>query len=311
MTDREETEAGQSSEDEPTDQADTTSQSKPSRTPLFVAQNSPRYHRQQLIASIQQQTQSRLICYVAGPQTRIAHDDAMQFRDFFHNIEDGENIELLLHTNGGDVDAAEKLVEMVRDKVGESRFRIVVPHLAKSAGTLMVLGADSVAMSDTSELGPIDPQVIIGDVNGGAMYLPAQSLLDAYDAHSKELRSDPADPVATLMLSKLNPTFRQTCMALMDRTRTLAEKLLRDGMFHANAGNWTETAGELIDTTRWRTHSQVISASAAQNPPLNLSVDSYEPHDSLWQKYWQLYCLQRLAISEDQKLFESDIVSLP
>lgn len=311
MTDDEDNHVTQSSEGEPTDQAGTTSQSRPSRTPLFVAQNSPRYHRQQLIASIQRQTQSRLICYVAGPQARITHDDAMQFRDFFHNIEDGESIELLLHTNGGDVDAAEKLVEMVRDKVGESGFRIIVPHLAKSAGTLMVLGADSAAMSDTSELGPIDPQVIIGDVNGGAMYLPAQSFLDAYDAHSKELRSDPSDPVATLMLSKLNPTFRQTCIALMDRTRTLAEKLLREGMFHANSGNWTQTAGELIDTKRWRSHSQVISASAAQNPPLNLAVDYFDPRDSLWQEYWQLYCFQRLAVSEDQKLFESDIVSLP
>ena len=54
---------------------------------------------------------------------------------------------------GGKADSAEKLVRMVRSKVGAAALRIIVPDFAKSAGTLMVLGADSVVMSDMSELG--------------------------------------------------------------------------------------------------------------------------------------------------------------
>ena len=240
----------------------------------------------------------------------IAHDDVMQFRDLLHRIADGENIELMLHTSGGSIDAAEKLILMIRDKVGEAKFRIVVPHLAKSAGTLMVLGADSVVMSDTSELGPIDPQVPLPVSDGKVMWLPAQSYLDAFEEHSEQLRTEPNDPAARIMIDKLDPTIRRLCITIMARSRTLAENLLNQGMFHSGFGNTTLTAGELIDIGRWGTHSQVISWRAAQNPPLGLHVDYHAPDSHLWQKYWRLYCLQRLALKDNEKLFESDYASL-
>ena len=35
-----------------------------------------------------------------------------------------------------------------------------------------------------------------------------------------------------------------------------------------------------------------------------------DPKTDEWQEYWQLYCLQRLAVGDRQKLFESDFASL-
>lgn len=280
------------------------------RTPMYAAYNSPRYQRQDLIGKIQEGSGYRLICYVSGSGCRIVHDDAMQFRDLLHPIEDGDDIELMLHTPGGDIDAAEKLILMIRDKVGEGRFRVIVPHLAKSAGTLMVLGADSVVMSDTSELGPIDPQVLLTVSSGERMWLPAQSYLDAFDEHSAQLQQNPRDMAATLMLNKLDPAIRQLCIAVKERSRRLAEQLLLKGMFREGAGPWTAIPHTLLDTKQWRTHSQVISWYEAGRAPLGLRVDYLPPRDELWQQYWQLYCLQRLALKENEKLFESDYVSL-
>ena len=54
------------------------------------------------------------------------------------------DLDLLLHTTGGSINAAEKLMGMMRNRVGTAKLRIIVPDFAKSAGTLMVLGADSV-----------------------------------------------------------------------------------------------------------------------------------------------------------------------
>ena len=280
------------------------------RTPLYAAFHSDRYNRQDLIREIQQESGFRLICYVSGSHCSIEHDDAMRFRDLLHRVANNQNIELLLHTAGGDIDAAEKLVLMIREKVGESSFRIVVPHLAKSAGTLMVLGADTVLMSDTSELGPIDPQVLIPHDNTGMMRIPAQSYLDAYDEHARYLETHPNDVATRIMFEKLDPSIRQVCLAAKQRSRSLAETLLRRGMFFNGPPNWTVTAGELIDTKRWRTHSQVISWRDAMDPPIALRVDYLDPQDPLWEKYWHLYCLQRLQINDNEKLFESDYVSL-
>jgi hypothetical protein len=39
-------------------------------------------------------------------------------------------------------------------------------------------------------------------------------------------------------------------------------------------------------------------------------VEYLDPSSEEWQAYWQLYCLQRLAIKDREKLFESEFASL-
>ena len=142
------------------------------------------------------------------------------------------------------------------------------------------------------------------------MWVPAQSYLDAYTEHRVALRSDPNDTAAKIMLEKLDPVIRQVCTGIKVRSRTLAENLIKRGKILSDPGSWTATASELIDTERWRTHSQVISWRDAIDAKIGLRVNYLDPRDSLWQQYWQLYCLQRLTLKDSEKLFESDYVSL-
>ena len=310
MTNTTPTHTGDSAGREAEPQASGTDATPSARTPLYAAYNSDRYHRQDLIREIQAESGFRLLCYVSVGDCAIDHEDEMYFRDLLHRVNDNENVELMLHTLGGNIDAAEKMVLMIRERIGDREFRVVVPHRAKSAGTLIVLGADTVVMSDTSELGPIDPQVRIPHREGGTIWVPAQSYLDAYTEHAKALLANPHDAAAKIMLDKLDPVVRQMCTAVKDRSRTLAENLLKRGKILSDPTNWTSTAKELLDTKRWRTHSQVISWRDAKDAKIGLRVDYVEPHDHLWQKYWQLYCLQRLFLNDNEKLFESDYVSL-
>ena len=113
-------------------------------------------------------------------------NDTMPFVDLLHKVPRDHDIDLLLHTTGGNVDVAEKLMGMMRSHVGEAKLRILVPDFAKSAGTVMVLGADSVVMSDTSELGPIDPQAPLFD-----RWQSVQNYLDAFDEHAEALKERP------------------------------------------------------------------------------------------------------------------------
>jgi Serine dehydrogenase proteinase len=282
----------------------------PTKTPLFQAMNALRYQRQKTIAAIQERSERRLICYVAGREAPIDRDDTVGFVDLLHNVEEDADLDLLLHTGGGDIDAAEKLITMVRTKVGNATLRIVVPDYAKSAGTLMVLGADSVVMSDTSELGPIDPQVILADGKGNRIRHSIQCYLDAYECHSAALRKNPTDVPSQIMLGKLEPATIKLYEAIRDRARMFAENQLKKGMFRNGKGNWSQTVSELLDTKRWQSHAQMISWQDAADSKIGLSVEYLAPKSELWQQYWHLYCLQRLAASDRQKLFESDYVSL-
>ena len=280
------------------------------RTPLFQANNTARYQRQTIIKHIQARTGRRLISYISGNECIINDNDTMPFVDLLYNVEPRSSLDLLLHTQGGSIDSAEKLVRMVRSKVGEAEFRVVVPEFAKSAGTLLVLGSDRVVMSDMSELGPIDPQMVFADSNGLRRWQPVQNYLDAYDEYTSSVNANPDNVAAQIMLGKLDPPTVKLCRAIRDRARQCAEDLLRHGMFR-ETGNWSQTVAELLDTRRWISHSQMISWQDAQHPDtIGLVVEHLDQQSEEWQEYWQLYCLQRLATGNHQKLYESDIASL-
>jgi len=69
----------------------------------------------------------------------------------------GERIELLLHSGGGHPDIAFKVMKFFRRRF--KTVNVIVPLRAKSAATLMALGADKVFMGELAELGPVDIQI--------------------------------------------------------------------------------------------------------------------------------------------------------
>jgi len=279
------------------------------KTPLFQAIHAARYQRQAIIRRIHQMTGRVLICYVAGSAAPISREDTVGFVDLLHSVRGPVDLDLMLHTPGGDIDAAEKLMTLVRSTVTTGYLRVVVPDYAKSAGTLMVLGADAVVMGDGSELGPIDPQVNLTDCNGHRTWQSVQNYLDAFECNAKILRARPDDPVALLMLSRIDPATVKKCEAIRERARVFAEQQLKRGMFRGG-GNWSQAASELLDTHRWHSHGQMISWEDATDPRIGLTVEHLPGDNPLWQQYWQLHCLQRLAVADGQKLYESDFVSI-
>src|ERR1700732_1573073 len=108
----------------------------PTKTPMYQALHADRYRRQALIKDIEKKTGKCLICYVSGVAAHIDRDDIVPFVDLLHNVQAEHDLDLLLHTPGGDIDSAEKLITLVHTTVGKAQLRIVVPDFAKSAGTL-------------------------------------------------------------------------------------------------------------------------------------------------------------------------------
>lgn len=275
------------------------------KTPMYMAINAPRYQRQQLIREIEERTGRTLLCYICGEKAEINRDDTLGIVELLHNVQPGASIDLMLHTYGGDVDAAEKLIKMLHAAiVSPASLRVIVPDVAKSAGTLMALGADEIVMSDTSELGTIDPQLELKDSKGNTIVHSVLSYLDAFDAIAKNLKDAPDDPVLKVQLESFDPTALRTFDAVRRRARTLAENFLkRVGL------NYTAIPYALMDTERFASHSQMIDYGTAKEIGLNIAYMPSE--DPIWQKYWELYCHLRLAVNGKQKLFESARASLP
>lgn len=83
-------------------------------------------------------------------------------------------IDLILHTPGGLVLAAEQIAWALKRHKGD--VTVFVPHYAMSGGTLIALAADKIVMDPDAVLGPVDPQL-----GGQQGYYPAASILKALE----------------------------------------------------------------------------------------------------------------------------------
>lgn len=140
-----------------------------------------RYRRRKLFRAIEAETRRKLLAYVSCGRA-IDEVDAFDLVRLLETVVPGVRITLLLESPGGDVDAAEKMVHVLREACAPlagsaGDLEVVVPNGAKSAATLVALGADRILMSDSSELGPIDPQL---QVSGGGS-VPVFALIRAYE----------------------------------------------------------------------------------------------------------------------------------
>lgn len=283
-------------------------------TPLWQATHFHRYWRRSFIEQIQKLTKRRLLVYIGvhdHPHGMLTGDDALGIEELLHGMKQ-EQIDLLLDSPGGDADAAEKLVYLCRERA--TSFRVIVANAAKSAATLVALGADEIIMGPPSELGPIDPQILV-TMGARLVSMPAHSLLESLSIIEQKVAENPSLAlVYQPMLAGLSPALLDYCRCAVERARSLAAKLLKRHMLQDREKEADEIAAKLAGAEGRReylSHGTVIDAKEACI--LGLKVERLEPDDELWDTVWRLYCACVVAMEEHGwvKLFESDRVTRP
>jgi ClpP class serine protease len=84
-------------------------------------------------------------------------DDSEAVNRAIEMTDDQMPIDLVLHTPGGLVLAAEQIAAALA--AHPAPVTVYVPHYAMSGGTLIALAADRIVMSPSAVLGPVDPQI--------------------------------------------------------------------------------------------------------------------------------------------------------
>ena len=282
------------------------------RTPLFEAMHAARYSRQTLIREIEEQTNRRLLVYFANirhPLSGVDSSDIAPFQDLLSDCAKDCDIDLLLQTNGGDIDSAEKMVAMLRNRAAS--FRLIVTERAKSAGTLMAMAADEIVMSATSELGPIDPQITISQPDGRMIHRPAQSFLDGLEDIKQQITDEGGvNPAYYPLLSQLDPALLDLCKKELRHSREFAEKWLKKYMLKSDSSKAEAIAKKLADVKQYSSHGIVIDHEEAVN--LGLKIQYYDSDDELWQRFWRLHLAYEVAAQQTRpaKVFETRKVSI-
>ena len=136
--------------------------------------------RTKLLEQFQSERKSRVIAMIHRQETVsvlgvpvsnfIDIEDSEEILRAIRATPNDQPIDMILHTPGGLVLAAEQIARALVDHKG--KVTVFVPHYAMSGGTLIALAADEIIMDSNAVLGPVDPQV--GD-------MPAASIVKILD----------------------------------------------------------------------------------------------------------------------------------
>lgn len=186
---------------------------------------------------IERQRHSKVLLYVTGDrrgmETRISSEVIDLFVHHLDIIGPTERISLILHTTGGDIAAAWRLINLLRTFC--DFLEVLIPLKAHSAGTLISLGANRVIMTKQATLGPIDPSTngpLNPQIPGGNPTSTAAVSVEAVrgyldTAHEIGI-TESADlaRVLTHLSDKIHPLVLGQVFRTRTQIRELARKLL-------------------------------------------------------------------------------------
>ena len=211
--------------------------------------------RAQVLQRLQEERRSQVIGLVHRQDTvsflgmpvasYINIDDSEAILRVIRRTPPDQPIDVVLHTPGGLVLAAEQIASALAEHKG--KVTVFVPHYAMSGGTLIALAADEIVMDPNAVLGPIDPQ--IGD-------MPAASITKVLEVKKPDQISD-----ETIMLADVAKKARM-------QVTSFASELLLKHMPKDTA----EQLASILSEGRW-THDFPITVQHARTLGLSVSTD--------------------------------------
>jgi hypothetical protein len=185
-----------------------------------------------------------------------------------------KNIDVIIHSAGGDADAAYHLATILQE-ICEGKLTMIVPRYAKSAATLLACGGDVVVMDLPSELGPIDPQ-LEDPVTG--RYISGSSVRNTIK-YIQEL----SGPLLKELCQRLPVIQIGDHESLVEHVEECLKELLCERMFKDETEKAKEIAEKL--TTGYSYHGRAITLREAKK--VGLKIETL-PRDQ-WQKVWKVF----------------------
>jgi ATP-dependent protease ClpP protease subunit len=267
--------------------------------------------RRKYLAALSEKTGRNTIVYYSGwldkgaladqfPEPFLVNDnDKNSFMSVIHGLERDKGLDLVLHTPGGDIAAAESLVRYLRSMFGTD-VRAVVPQLAMSAGTMIACSCKEIVMGLHSSLGPIDPQL------GGR---PAHGIVQEFKRATVDIETKPATtPLWQQIIAKYPPTLLGECEKAIKWSETVVRDWLETGMFEGNAKAKEEAENvvqELGDPLLTLSHSRHIDFEAAKG--VGLKVVPLEDDDEIQNAFLTVHhaCMLTMSATAAVKLVEN------
>lgn len=162
---------------------------------------------------------------VPGYALSIQPEDLNGLMSVFYGMDWNKGLTLILHTPGGATNATETIVHYVRSKFPDD-FEVIVPTFAMSAGTMISLASDRVWMGRQSQLGPIDPQMMLPTGQASAM-----SIVEQFGQAKADVSADKTlAHVWAPILQSLGPSLLKDAENALAYSETMVSRWLEQWM---------------------------------------------------------------------------------
>ncbi|MGH1564565.1 SDH family Clp fold serine proteinase [Mumia sp. DW29H23] len=250
-----------------------------SRTPLFIAQHSERYARQDLVRRYQDLTGANLIVMI----DQIFPDNMTFLEELLHPLDSSKPLHLMLASPGGDGETAIRIARSLQARCTD--LTILLPDMAKSAATILCLGADKIVFGPGGDLGPVDPQMRYP--NG--TLASAKELVEAVDEAEKRITANPETyPLFANLLAEVTMIMVEQARYALARSGALVKESLS-----AATGRTAEDVEALAEALQQplieepTSHSAVIGVEAAKS--FGLPAEAADPDSDEWAFIWSLW----------------------
>lgn len=216
----------------------------------------------------------------------ITSDDIPSFMSCINDC-NSDTLDLILHSPGGSLEAAEQIVNYLRSKY--KYIRAIVPQNAMSAASMIACACDEIILGKHSAIGPIDPQITFPMPNGIRTTIPAHSILADFKKATEEIASDPnLAPIWLPKIMSIPHGFLDLCQTTIDLAKTKVAEWLNTYMFKEDIEkNGHAIADWLGDFTEHRTHGRPINYDLALSK--GLKVKRLEDDQNLQEKVLNVY----------------------
>lgn len=256
--------------------------------------------RQPLLKKLAKQFDANVVSFFTSftkPNVQIIDADAEMLESLLAVEHSDGKLVLILNSPGGQALAAERIVNVCRAYSG-GQFEVVIPHMAKSAATMICFGANTIHMSKTAELGPVDPQVSYKDDAGNEKWISAQEYVRSYKKLVVQA-SGGEFPRIEPFLQQLNRMDAREIEAMESAQALSADisvQLLKSGMMSALPEADIRTKIErFLSQTETRSHGRMINHTGAVASGLNVNI--LDLHSDIWNTLWELFVRSDWSVS--------------
>lgn len=263
--------------------------------------------RKKYILQLSELTGRNVIVYYSGwlqkqiAGTYINDADKSGFMAVINGLDRSIGLDLILHTEGGDLAATESIVDYLRSMF-ENNIRAIVPQLAMSAGTMIACSCNQIVMGKHSSLGPIDPQL------GG---IPAHGILEEFKRAYEEIAEDPNKAaIWQPILSSYNPTLVGECEKAISWSEDLVGGWLKSGMFANKQDKQSRVEKilvELGDHSLSKNHARHLSMDKCKEIGLEILALEDEGNEKLQDAVLSLHhsCIHTLSDTNACKIMQN------